>query len=243
MAIVVPLVTGANVDFRMGFEHCCPETAEDYNLTSNWVTSCMSQYTSYQQGYNDMNATYFVNALLGLGMVDAEYTNALFWTSNMVKNISSIIDSIAHQSPPSSSNIPAGAFGNCIDEYYSSEGPNTILFWLEYSQLMAEKASGYVFWLASGDKTVRYFPAVEMGMMERIFGSKELPNLAPPRTTGLTVLNARSPSSQGLSCANDTESRDKLVSINNKLTYFCCDLPLTANDILNTINQVISGAV
>ena len=51
---------------------------------------------------------------------------------------------------------------------------------------MALRASGYVFWLTSGDKTTRFFPDVDMGMMERIFGMKELQTGATtsPRGSG-----------------------------------------------------------
>ena len=240
IAITIPLALRSGVtDFRMGFEYCCPDTAAQSNLTDTWTTDCMNQYSVFQLGYNHGNTSYYTTALLGLGMGSARFTNALFWSSNMVSDVFIIVANISDESPPSSTNIPAGLFGNCIVEYYNN--PDIIQYWFEYSRLMALRASGYVFWLTSGDKTTRFFPDVDMGMMERIFGMKELPNLEPPRVPGIVVLNARSPSSKGLNCTSDIKSREKLVTINNRLDYYCCDVSLNSANVLNTINTVISG--
>ena len=240
IAIAVPLALRPTViDFRMGFDHCCSDTANVSNLTDDWITDCLNQYSSFQQGFVQANTSYYSAALLGLGMETAQFTNALFWSSNMVRDVFNIIANVSNESPPSSTNIPAGVFGNCLGEYY--DYPDIILYWFEYSRLMALRASGYVFWLTSGDKTTRYFPDVEMGMMERIFGMKELPNLDPPRIPGLVVLNARSPSSKGLNCSSDGKSRDKLITINNRLDYYCCDVSLNSISVIDTINTVISG--
>ena len=113
-----------------------------------------------------------------------------------------------------------------------------------YSELMAERATGYVFWLTSGDATTRrYFPDVDMGMMERIWGQRELPNLRSTHVPGVVVLNAYSTTSSiGLTCDSDTQSKNKLVSINNNLIYVCCDVPLTGRvyrDLLTTYFKVI----
>ena len=62
-----------------------------------------------------------------------------------------------------------------------------------------------------------------------------------PRIPGLTVLNARSPSSEGLTCTQDTASSDKLKKVNNELAYYCCDISLTSASTLDFINKVIAG--
>lgn len=245
VVVVVPAVlltrTGQSMDFTAGFKQCCPNTASLLNLSSSWTNACLNQRANFQNGFSQKSTLYYDNALLGLGMENAMYQHAMFWSSNMVGNVPAIGEKIGSQGPPSSFNIPAGAFGNCIGNFYKDDQLDFSLYWFEYSRMMAERATGYVFWLTTGDRTRRYFPAVEMGMMERIWGTYELPNLAPPRVPGVVVLNGRSPSSQGLTCNNDTASKDKLVDVNNRLVYFCCDVDLDTTSVLNTINNVLSG--
>ena len=225
----------AGNEFSTGFQQCCPSTANELNLGQAWTDSCLNLVNSFKTAYDTSN---YEMILLSLGMQGAEYTNALFWSTNRVNTISSIAMSISSNSPPSSFNIPAGAFGNCISNYYRDR---FVQYWLLYSQLMAERATGYVFWLTSGDSTTRYFPDVEMGMMERIWGMRELPNLRSTHVPGVVVLNARSAGSSGLTCSSDTQSKDKLVSINNRLVYVCCDVALTQSAVLASINNVRQG--
>ena len=231
---------GTSIDFSTGFQQCCPSTANELNLGQAWTESCLNLVGSFKTAYDTSK---YEMILLGLGMQGAEYTNALFWSTNRVNTISSIATSISSNSPPSSFNIPAGAFGNCISKQYTSVEFNDrfVQYWLLYSQLMAERATGYVFWLTSGDSTTRYFPDVEMGMMERIWGMRELPNLRSALIPGVVVLNARSAGSTGLTCISDTQSKDKLVSINSRLVYVCCDVPLTQSAVLASINNVRQG--
>ena len=231
-----PELKPPSIDFKQGFEYCCPKTQKELQLPEQWTRDCLKEYDNFQKGYDQTSAKYYSDALLGLGMKDATYINSVFWSSNKVADIFNIMLQISPSSPPSSLNIPAGVFGNCINEQYPSA--DIITYWFEFSRLMAMKSANYVFWLTTGDVTTNYFPNTTP---PSIFQTYELPNLIPPRVPGLTVLNARSPSSKGLTCAQDTKSRDKLVSVNNKLAYYCCDISLTSNSTLDFINKVIKG--
>lgn len=225
-----------SIDFKEGFKYCCPYTAQLLSLPNQWIANCLKQYGNFQKGYDQTSAIYYRAALRGLGMKGATYNNSVFWSSNDVSDIFDIINAIAPWSPPSSSNIPSGAFGNCINEVY--EYADIITYWFEYSKLMARKSASYSFWLTTGDESIYYFPNQSR---PSIFETYELSNLKPPRVPGLTVLNARSYFSKGLTCAQDTKSRNKLKSVNSRLVYYCCDLSLTSASALYTINKVIKG--
>ena len=67
IAIAVPLAL-MPADFRMGFDHCCSDTASVSNLTDDWITDCLNQYSNFQQGFVQANTSYYSAALLGLGM-------------------------------------------------------------------------------------------------------------------------------------------------------------------------------
>ena len=246
VAITVPsvlLTRGSSsqlVNFTAGFQQCCSDTADLLNLSQTWTNSCLNQRGHFQLGFDQKSEMHYRTVLFHLAMENEMYPNAMFWTSNMSPNVFRIGMNISSRSPPSSFNIPAGAFGNCLGDFYNNQ-PDFSLYWIEYSRMMAMRASGYVFWLTTGDRTMRYFPAVEMGMMERIWGTYELPNLDPPGVPGVVVLNGRSSSSYGLLCLNDTESKNKLIELNGRLIYFCCDVFLDSTDVLNAINDVLSG--
>ena len=226
-----------SIDFREGFRHCCPHTEQLLDLPYQWIADCFKQYDNFQKGYDQTSAIYYRKALLGLGMKNAQYNNSVFWSSNDVSDIFEIIEEIGPRSPPSSSNIPSGVFGNCIEEVYEYY-PDIITYWFEYSILMARKSASYTFLLTTGDETIHYFPNKTR---PSIFETYELSNLKPPRVPGLTVLNARSFVSKGLTCSQDTKSRDKLKSVNSELTYYCCDISMTSSSTLDTINKVIAG--
>ena len=240
-ATAVPVTKEAtnpnSVDFKRGFDVCCPETQKMLGLPNQWKTDCLNEYSNFQKGYDQSSEEYYRRALNGLGMNNAKYNNALFWSSNGIADIFNIILAIAPSSPPTSANVPAGVFGNCINEMYKDV--NIIIYWFEYSRLMAQKSASYVFWLTTGDDTTNYFPNRSP---KSIFEIYELPNLLPPTVPGLTVLNAKSSSSsKGLTCSKDTKSRDKLKSVNSKLAYYCCDISMTNSSTLDTINKVIAG--
>lgn len=232
IVVAVVLVQRSNLTFREGFQQCC-----------NSQSSCLDELEHFSQGYSSMNTTEYNKVLRALGMGLTSYDNALFWTSNGVRAVPKIVESISDSSPPSSFNIPAGVFGNCISNFYGEQlqTANILPFWTEYSRLMADNARGYVFWLTTADNTMRYFPAVMMGM-ERIWERSELPNLNHSKVTGVIVLNARSQLyTSALSCNEDTESGDKLFQINSDLEYFCCDIALTNSNVSSVISTMLSG--
>ena len=99
--------TQPGTNFGMGFQQCCSSTANQLNLSHGWTDRCLNLVDSFQVAFDTSN---YDMVLLALGMQNAEYANALFWSTNGVKRVSTIAMSIASISPPSSFNIRAGKF-------------------------------------------------------------------------------------------------------------------------------------
>lgn len=226
------------------FHQCCAETAKKHHFSQTWKATCISLQAGFLTAFNTLN---YDSVVAELKVYMEGETSALFWSTMSEREIETIVSSIASSSPPSSFNTPAGALGNCISGYLQDNASFRSKFhnyWISYSKTMAKEATGYVFWLTSGDRSSsnQYFP--ESMMRQSFWQQYELPNLSPQagRVSGVVVLNARSSSSSaGLTCSSDTQSKDNLVSVNNQLKYFCCDLALNQNAVLGTINTVLSG--